>query len=103
MLPPPSLAAGRDVGNDDEVLVSTYNVIVPHKESNVNAWFGSRLTTGGSARQVVAALADVFGVDDAAPMLWRAQAGRFATSAASPCAEQDRVSVPLLPSSCRRL
>jgi hypothetical protein len=47
MLPPPSLAAGRDVSNDDEVLVSTYNVIVPHKESNVNAWFGA---------QVVAAL-----------------------------------------------
>jgi len=33
-----------------------------------------RLTTGGSARQVIAALADVFGVDNAAPMPWRAQA-----------------------------
>ena len=67
MLSPPSLAASRNVSNDDEVLVSTYNVIVPHKESNVNAWFG-RLTTGGSASdQVVAALADAFGVDDTAP------------------------------------
>ena len=68
MLPPPSLAS-RDVGNDDEVLVNTYNAIVPHKESNVNIWFG-RLTTGGSARQVVAALADVLSLDDATPMLW---------------------------------
>jgi len=67
MLPPPSLAAGRDVGNDDEVLVSTYNAIVPHKESNVNAWF-DRLTTGGSASdRFTAALADVFSLDDAAP------------------------------------
>jgi hypothetical protein len=31
--------ASRDVGNDDEVLVSTYNTIVPHKGSNVNVWF----------------------------------------------------------------
>ena len=59
MLPPPSLAAGRDVGNDDEVLVSTYNAIVPHKESNVNVWFGSD--------RFIAALADAFGLDDAAP------------------------------------
>ena len=73
MLPPPSLAAGRDVGNDDEMLLNTYNAIVPHKESNVNVWFG-RLTTGGSARQVVAALADAFGLDDAAPKCpWHVQ------------------------------
>ena len=73
MLPPPSLAS-RDVGNDDEVLVNPYNAIVPHKESNVNVCF---------ARQVVAALADALSVDDAAPMLWWAQAGRLATPAAS--------------------
>jgi len=59
MLSPPSLPAGRDVGNDDEVLASTYNVIIPHKESNVNIRFGSN--------RFIAALADVFGLDDAAP------------------------------------
>jgi len=48
MLPPPALAS-RDVGNDDEVLLNTYNAIVPHKESNVNIWFGrpfDKLRTG---------------------------------------------------------
>jgi len=56
MLPPPALAS-RDVGNDDEVLVNTYNAIVPHKESNVNVWFN----------EVIAALADALSVDDATP------------------------------------
>jgi hypothetical protein len=71
--------ASRDVGNDDEVLVNTYNVIVPHQGSNVNVWFGSPSTSSGQAHhrrfgdQIVAALADVFGVDNAAPMPWRAQ------------------------------
>jgi hypothetical protein len=54
-------------------LVNTYNAIVPHKESNVNVWFG-RLTTGGSARQVFAALADPVSVDDTTPKCaWRVQ------------------------------
>ena len=66
MLPPPSLAVSRDVGNNDEVLVNTYNTIVPHKESNVNAWFGKR--------SFIAALADAFGLDDAAPKrAWHVQ------------------------------
>ena len=42
MLSSPTLATGRDVGNDGELLASTYDAIVPHKESNVNAWFGKR-------------------------------------------------------------
>jgi len=69
MLSPPSLPTGRDVGNDDEVLASTYNAIVPHKGSNVNVRFGSN--------QFIAALADVFGLDDAAPKCtWRVQFSR---------------------------
>jgi hypothetical protein len=39
---------------------------------------------GSASDQVVATLADVFGLDDAAAMLWRAQVEWFATSAASP-------------------
>ena len=41
------LATGRDVGNDGEVLVNTYNAIIPHNESNVKVRF-DKLTTGGS-------------------------------------------------------
>ena len=44
------LATGRDVGNDGEVLVNTYNAIIPHNESNVKVRF-DKLTTGGSAEE----------------------------------------------------
>ncbi len=40
ILSPPILAIGYNESNDGKVLVNTYDIIVPHNESNVNAWKG---------------------------------------------------------------
>ena len=49
----------------------------------------------GSARQIVAALADVFGLDDAAPMLWRAQMGNKAYCFFPPTPQPERATKTL--------